>query len=110
MVAVVSISLPSAGCITVDTEDGAPLLRLTGEIDAETVSAYERCHGPVPGAVIEVDLTDVRFLSSSAVAFLIQQTRPIRDRGQLPTLRGVSSHARRVLELIGALELFALPS
>ena len=57
--------------------------------------------------VAAVDLTDVRFLSSSAVSFLIRQTQPVRDRGQLPGLRGVGGPARRVLELIGAIGLFA---
>jgi anti-anti-sigma regulatory factor len=54
-----------------------------------------------------VDLSEVAFLSSSAVSFLIRQTRSIRERGQLPAVVGVSAHARRVLELLGATGLFA---
>lgn len=107
MVALVPISLPSAGCITVETRAGAGVLRLVGEIDAETVAAYEREHVPVVDDVVAVDLTEVRFLSSSAVAFLVRSTRPLRDRGQLPALCGASVPARRVLEWTGALELFA---
>lgn len=109
MHALVPISLPSAGTIAVETRDGISVLRLKGEIDAETVSAYQRNQPQVPQTITDVDLAEVRFLSSSAVSFLIQQTRPLRDRGQLPVLRGVSSPARRVLELIGAIEFFALP-
>ena len=107
MVALVPISLPSAGCITVETGAGGSVLRLVGEVDAETVAAYEREHGPIVEAVVAVDLSEVRFLSSSAVSFLIRQTRPARDRGQLPALCAVSAPARRVLEWVGALRLFA---
>ena len=106
MVALVPITLPSAGSITVETRDGTRVLRLAGEVDLETVAAYQRVHPP--SAVAAVDLAEVRFLSSSAVSFLVQQTQPVRDRGQLPALLGVSVPARRVLELIGVLEHFAL--
>jgi anti-anti-sigma factor len=106
VVAFVPVTLPSAGSISVDTRDGVAVLRLVGEIDAETVAAYGREHPP--GAVAEVDLADVRFLSSSAVSFLIRQTQSVRDRGQLPVIHGVSAHARRVLEMIGVMDLFAL--
>jgi anti-anti-sigma regulatory factor len=54
-----------------------------------------------------VDLSEVAFLSSSAVSFLIRQTRSIRERRQLPAIVGVSAQARRVLELLGATGLFA---
>lgn len=110
MTAFVPISLPSAGSITVETRGGGAVLRLVGEVDAETVAAYRRDHATVPAAVAAVELSEVRFLSSSAVSFLIRQTQAIRDRGQLPALCGVSDQARRVLELLGVLELFALGS
>lgn len=83
---------------------------MVGEIDAETVSAYQREQSSVVQGVVAVDLSEVRFLSSSAVSFLIRQTRSVRDRGQLPALRGVSAPARRVLELVGAIGLFAVSS
>lgn len=105
--ALVPISLPGAGCISVEVRDGVRVLRLVGEIDAETVAAYRREHPAVTEAVCAVDLAEVRFLSSSAVSFLIRQTQPLRERGQLPVLCGVSGRARRVLELTGASELFA---
>lgn len=106
MTVLVPISLPSAGSISVEIRDGGAVLRLVGEVDAETVAAYERIHGPGE-TVVAVDLTEVRFLSSSAVSFLVRRTRAVRDHGQLPVLCGVSAHARRVLELIGAIGLFA---
>jgi len=106
MTALVPITLPSAGCITVVDEAGSRVLRLAGEIDAETVAGYERIR-PSLAEIAAVDLSEVAFLSSSAVSFLIRQTRSIRARGQLPAVVGVSAHARRVLELLGATGLFA---
>jgi anti-anti-sigma factor len=108
VVALVPITLPSAGTITVETREGLSVLRLVGEVDVETVAAYQRVHPPV--VVAAVDLTEVLFLSSSAVSFLIRQTQSVRDRGEVPALLGVSAQARRVLELIGVMELFALTS
>ena len=105
--ALVPISLPLAGCISVEDQDGAAVLRLVGEVDAETVAAYQRDHPPVGQMVAAVDLSEVSFLSSSAVSFVIRQTQSVRERGQLPALRGVSAPARRVLELIGVMGLFA---
>jgi anti-anti-sigma factor len=102
------IALPSAGSIVLETRDDAAVLRLAGEVDLETVAAHQRVHPPVP--VAAVDLTEVGFLSSSAVSFLLGRTQPVRDGGQLPVLLGASTQARRVLELIGVLELFALAS
>lgn len=86
--------------------DGELVLTMVGEIDVETVAAYERIPSDV-GEIAAVDLGEVSFLSSSAVSFLIRQTKPIRKRGQLPAITGVSAHARRVLELLGATQLFA---
>jgi anti-anti-sigma factor len=106
MTALVPISLPTAGRITARDRDGVLVLRLAGEIDAETVAAYQR-HRSSPAPVAAVDLGEVSFLSSSAVSFLIRQTQPIRERGQLPAISAVSPHARRVLELLGATRLFA---
>ena len=106
MAALVPVTLPSAGCITIVEQDGVPVLQLVGEIDAETVAAYQRAaqeHAPVTA----VDLGAVTFLSSSAVSFLIRQTQPVRESGRLPALCDVSSPARRVLELLGATRLFA---
>lgn len=106
MTALVPVWLPSAGCITVVDQDGVPALKLVGEIDAETVSAYERVRSSFAEVAV-VDLSEVTFLSSSAVSFLIRQTQPVRGRGDLPAIAGVSAHARRVLELLGATRLFA---
>jgi anti-anti-sigma factor len=108
MTALVPISLPMAGRISVADRDGVPVLQLAGEIDAETVAAYHR-DGAAPVPVAAVDLGEVTFLSASAVSFLIRQTKPVRERGHLPAISAASPHARRVLELLGASRLFTVP-
>lgn len=85
------------------------MLALVGEVDFETVAAYQRRHVETT-EIVAVDLTEVSFLSSSAVSFVIRQTQAARDRGQRPVIRGVSAPARRVLELVGAIQLFAVPA
>src|SRR3954447_24478429 len=93
------------GRITVERDGDGQVLRLTGDIDAATVDAYEQ--PPLDASVIStVDLTGVDFLSSSGVALLIRQTKPARDRGHLPALRGLNRRAQRILQLTGALNLF----
>jgi anti-anti-sigma factor len=103
----VPLVLPSAGSIDLANQDGVLVLQLVGEVDAEIVAAYERDSSPVTERPTAVDLTGVTFLSSSAVSFLIRRTQPVRDRGKLPAIRGISAPARRVLEMVGVIGLFA---
>jgi len=94
------------GRITVERDgDGHVVMRLAGDIDAATVDA---CEEPQLGASVisTVDVTGVDFLSSSGVALLIRQTKPARDRGHLPALRGLNRRTQRILLLTGALGLF----
>ena len=103
----VPVSDPPLGCITRDSEDGIGVLRLRGDIDCDAVAAYERRQTPPDGpSITVVDLSAVTFLSSSGVAFLIRQTQASRDLGQLPTLRGVTGRARRILTMTGTGRLF----
>src|SRR3954464_15942164 len=87
------------GRITVERDgDGHVLLRLAGDIDAATVDAYQE---PQLGAsvICVSDLTEVEFLSSSGVAFLIRRTQFSRERGLLPADPGLSTRAQRILQL-----------
>jgi anti-anti-sigma factor len=93
------------GRITVQRDGDGHVLRLVGDIDAATIDAYEQ--SPLDASLISaVDLTGVDFLSSSGVTFLIRQTKPARDRGHLPVLRGLSRRTQRILQLTGALSMF----
>lgn len=103
---VVPVSPPS-GHIVVEHDGGVGVLRMAGEIAADTVAAYESQAPSVDGPPITaVDLSDVSFLSSSGVGVLLRRTRPARALGQIPELRGASRTARRILHLAGVADLF----
>ena len=98
--------LPELGYITMGWEGDTQVLRLVGDIDTDAVIAFEQS-GVSGGRVINVvDLKEVTFLSSTGVAFLIRQTQPSRDRGDLPVLRGLTDRARRLLQITGTMALF----
>lgn len=100
------VPVPS-GRIAVESENGVTVLRLAGEIDAGVVAAFEAQHTPCDAPVIDVvDLGDVAYLSSTGIGLLLRQTRSARERGDIPTLRGLSRQAGRILELAGLAGLF----
>ena len=93
------------GRITVGWEGDGYVLRLAGEIDTATVEAYQQ--PPLDASAISViDLTEVEFLGSSGLSFLIRQTKPARDRGLLPALRGLTAQTQRLLQITGAINMF----
>jgi ABC-type transporter Mla MlaB component len=90
---VVPIPFPTpSGRITLESDGATQVLRLAGEVDAETVAAYEKLLRQFGAAVIKVvDLSAVTFLDSSGVAFLIQQTSAHRGNEAFPE-RGLRGH------------------
>lgn len=80
---------------------------MVGEIDLTVVEAYEAAEPVSEGAVITaVDLSEVTYLSSCGIGLLLRRTRQVRDRGDVPMLRGVSHPADRILRLAGIAALF----
>jgi anti-sigma B factor antagonist len=101
------LSRPSEplGRITAEWDRDGYVLRLAGEIDTATVEAYQE--PPLDAPVISViDLSEVEFLGSSGLAFLVRQTQHARDRGLLPAVRGLTSQTRRILQITGAMTMF----
>lgn len=96
-----------SGRITVEHRDGVDVLRMVGEIDSASISAYEaEQRSDDTFLITAVDLSEVTYLSSSGIGFLLRRTRPARDLGEVPQLRGASSSARRILMLTGVAPLF----
>ena len=111
MTTLVPLSPELTGGITVERDGDEVVLRMIGEIDLAVVEAYETGDRLAEAAVITaVDLSQVTYLSSCGIGLLLRQTRRFRDRGDVPTLRGVSRPADRILRLAGIAGLFGASS
>lgn len=91
--------------VTVDVEqhDGAVVLRVAGELDMLTTPKLqeaitrELAAGP---AVLVIDLTDVTFLASSAMAAIVSAHREAADRTAVRIV-ATSRETARPLEVAG---------
>jgi anti-anti-sigma factor len=100
------------GQIFAHREGDARVLRLVGEIDDFAVDTFWQSSSgtsvdPLTDHAFRmIDLSEVTYLSSSGVGLLLRLTRSVRDRGELPELRGLSRPAQRILAHTGAISLF----
>jgi anti-sigma B factor antagonist len=60
------------------------------------------------GGGVDVDLTAVTFLDSTALSVLVAARKGAADRGQRLTLAGSSPAATRVIELAGLTDLYTV--
>ncbi|QZN84200.1 STAS domain-containing protein [Cellulomonas sp. C5510] len=95
--------------ITTEQSGGETVVRLVGEIDlsvrdqaAGALSAVQRAGRPVV-----LDLSGVTFLDSSGVSFLLQCRKACARDGLAFQLRDVPGRARRVLEVLGLVDVLA---
>lgn len=95
---------------TIVRATGKPTVVLapSGELDlaASTclrAAVVEACNEGLP---VVVDLTDVTYLDSAALAVLVAAHRLLQADGCHLTLRGASSRVQRVLEITGLRRLF----
>ncbi len=94
------------GRIAVECEAGLSVLRLVGDIDHEAVDAFEAQQSP-PQSIGVIDLSEVTFMGSSALAFLLRLAQVAAGTAhQPPVLRGLSRPAHRILTLTGTIGLF----
>lgn len=93
-----------------DAAAGPVTFRLGGEFAVPDVESFAPTVAPFLGARRDViiDLTDVTFLDSSGIAALVTTRQQVLGYGGQFELRGVSSRARRVLEVSGLAPLFDL--
>lgn len=92
-------------------EGGEWVLRLSGEIDSEVVSAYEE--GPTAQAdrfhpADVIDASAVTFLDGRGLRFLVRRSRTSRCSGARLVLRRPTRVVRRVVDLAGAAEFFTI--
>jgi anti-anti-sigma factor len=116
-----TISMCDSGTLfteLVDAEpDGKPddvlVAHLHGPLDLSTAPALDRtlqcCLDGSTTRRMLLDLTDVHFLDCRGVAVLVRLARRVQDReGERPHLVGLSTRARRVLELAEVIDMFAV--
>lgn len=98
-----------AGSIALVEEDGVPVLRLRGDIDTLTVSAYDRAVAPGSRqAPAVIDASAVTFLDGRGLRFLVRQASAARVGGGRPVLRRPPRVVRRVIDVVGAADLFVV--
>jgi anti-anti-sigma factor len=94
------------GGIDVVEEDGGPVLRLHGEVDALVVAAWQQGSAGCTRPPVAVDLSATTFLDCRGLRLLVHATETTRAAGRVPELRRPSRTVRRLVEVAGAAPLF----
>ncbi|GEA82162.1 STAS domain-containing protein [Cellulomonas uda] len=97
----------AAGEIRVEAEPGLTVVRMVGEVD---VALREQASSSMVAALtsdfpIVIDASEVTFIDSSGLAFVMQLLRAARESGLALSLRDPSRAVRDVLEIVGAASL-----
>jgi anti-sigma B factor antagonist len=85
-------------------EEGWTSLKLTGDLDLATVPELQRRFESVRarGSAIQLDLSEIEFIDSSGMAFLIRASQAAKTQGwRLGIHREVAPQVQRVVELTG---------
>jgi anti-sigma B factor antagonist len=104
-------SLPIAIEIRRGSGFGDSIIAVSGEIDVATSPELSQAiHGALEQATsITIDLSATTFIDSSGLGVLVSALKRARELGhESVTLRGVQEPVRRVLEITGLTELFAV--
>jgi len=97
--------------VLVSGDDGRYEVRLSGELDVSTAPQLrdELVRVSTEGAqLVTVDLTDLAFIDSTGLSVLINALKHLRRQGGDMALRSPSPSTRRVLEITGLTEVFAI--
>jgi anti-sigma B factor antagonist len=99
---------PMPHTITVEEIDGTTLVVLRGEIDAGLRHAASEAMVAVLGGrgPLVIDTSEVRFIDSSGMAFLLQLHGVASDAGRPVVLRDPSGAVTDLLALVGLDTLF----
>jgi len=84
-----------------DGNDGAPVLRLFGELDLVSADAVQHALVAIAKAGVVADLTHLEFIDSSGLAALLRARRRVEEAGQRLEIRGAQGATRRVFEAAG---------
>ncbi len=105
------VPAPGALQVLVSGDAGRYEVRLAGELDMSTAPQLrdELVRVSTEGAqLVTVDLTDLAFIDSTGLSVLINALKHLRRQGGDMALRSPSPSTRRVLEITGLTEVFAI--
>jgi anti-anti-sigma factor len=99
-----------AAFVTTTSQDSAPVLAVSGDLDISGVDEFlAHADRLLAGAsdTIEVDLSGVTFIDSSGLGALVRLHKTAGDVGSELRLTNVPRPVTRILELTGLTDLFA---
>lgn len=92
-------------------EDGATVVGLAGEVDmgnaADLRAALDRAAESAPVTLV-LDLSELEFMDSTAVGVMVRTGNSLRAAGAAICIRRPRPHIRKVLDIMGLGEFFAL--
>jgi anti-sigma B factor antagonist len=97
--------------IAIITEDGKPaVVQISGDIDGRTAPEALQTIGPliVDGARIALDMTNVRYMSSAGLRFLLSVYRQIGAKKGKIVLIGLSDDIKDTMSATGFLGYFTI--
>ena len=86
--------------LTIEPAESGSVVKLAGELDLSTTPILRDRLATLAGDVV-VDLTDVSFLDSRAIALLVAEHRRRVDAGAHLVVKGSSSRALRTFAVTG---------
>jgi anti-sigma B factor antagonist len=97
--------------VSVSTGESGPEIHLRGELDMATASLLrdELVRLTTEGVtLVTLDLANLSFIDSTGLSVLITALKRIRQQGGDITLRSPTPGTRKVLEITGLTEVFAI--
>lgn len=97
--------------VVVSSVDMEHEVRLMGELDMATAGDLrdELLRLAADGAkLVTVDMSDLSFIDSTGLSVLISALKRLRQQGGDMTLKSPGPSARKVLEITGLTEIFAI--
>jgi anti-sigma B factor antagonist len=92
--------------------EAPPTIVCHGELDVATVPELDRDLRDIternPGVTVRVNLADVTFIDSSGLGVLVSALKRARDQGGTVVVDHVEGAPRKVFEITGLLEPFAI--
>lgn len=88
--------------------DGMMIVSITGKLDARTIPEFQDACASWPVVPTVLDLTGLRYMSSSALRALLQLKRACAQQGVPLVIAGSSGLVDKVLQVSGFDQIFTL--